>query len=133
MMTFRILTFVITFFATLSCALAQSGDLVVFTTDGVALNVALDNKFQNAKAASNLKITNIPEGDYWVILLFNNDRKAVKSNVRIAADKENSFIVNQDGGSWKLKSYSTVPRSQVGQASSSPVSYTHLTLPTPYV
>ncbi|MGH1334564.1 MAG: hypothetical protein ACRBFS_00440 [Aureispira sp.] len=120
-MTLKILTFVIAFFVALSCALAQSGDLVIFTTDGVALNVALDSKFQNAKATSNLKITNIPEGDYWVTLLFNNDRKAVKSNIRILEDKENSFIVDQDGGSWKLKSYSTVPRNQVGQASSSQV------------
>lgn len=120
-MTFRLLTFVITFFTALSFVTAQSGDLVVFTTDGVALNVALDNKFQNKTATSNLKITNIPEGDYWVTLLFANDRKAVKSNVRVLAGKENSFVVDKDGDSWKLKVHSAVPLSQVARTSSSQI------------
>lgn len=121
MMTFRILTCIIIFCSALSFSWAQSGDLVVFTTDGVGLNVALDSKFQNKKATSNLKITNIPEGDYWVTLLFNDNRKAVKSNIRVLAGKENSFVVDQEGGSWKLKSYSAVPLSQVGRASGSQI------------
>lgn len=121
MMTFRILTLAILFFSALSFGWAQSGDLVVFTKDGVGLNVALDSKFQNKKATSNLKITNIPEGDYWITLLFNDNRKAVKSNIRVLAGKENSFVVDKDGDSWKLKSYSAVPLSQVGQASGSQI------------
>ena len=120
-MTFKIIPLVITFFTSFSFLIAQSGDLVVFTTDGVALHIALDNKFQNSKASSNLRVSNIPEGDYWVTLLFNNDRKAVKSNIRILASKENSFIVDKDGDSWKLKAYSTVPLSQVGEISSSQI------------
>jgi hypothetical protein len=117
-MTFRIIILVVTFFASCTFATAQSGDLVVFTTDGKAIYIALDNKFQNQKAATNLKVTNIPEGDYWVTLFFDKDKMAVKSNVRILASKENSFIIDKDGSSWKLKAYSTVPLSQVGQASS---------------
>ncbi len=112
---------VIIFFTALSSAFAQSGDFVVFTTDGAALNVALDSKFQNSKATSNLKVTNIPEGDYWVTLLFDDKRKAVKSNVRVLAGKENSFVVDKDGDSWKLKTYSTVPQSQVALSSSSQI------------
>ena len=121
MMTFRMLTLTILFFSALSFGWAQSGDLVVFTKDGVGLNVALDSKFQNKKATSNLKITNIPEGDYWITLLFNDNRKAVKSNIRVLAGKENSFVVDKDGDSWKLKSYSAVSLSQVGQASGSQI------------
>ena len=121
MMTFRMLTLTILFFSALSFGWTQSGDLVVFTKDGVGLNVALDSKFQNKKATSNLKITNIPEGDYWITLLFNDNRKAVKSNIRVLAGKENSFVVDKDGDSWKLKSYSAVPLSQVGQASGSQI------------
>lgn len=121
-MTFRIIILLATFFASCAFALAQSGDLVVFTTDGKRIYIALDNKFQNQKATSNLKVTNIPEGDYWVTLFFDNDKKAVKSNVRILARKENSFVIDKNGDSWKLKAYSTVPLSQVGQASSSQMS-----------
>ncbi|MFK7797812.1 MAG: hypothetical protein AB8E82_10195 [Aureispira sp.] len=121
-MTFRIIILLATFFASYSFAIAQSGDLVVFTTDEKTIYIALDNKFQNKKATSNLKVTNIPEGDYWVTLFFDNDKKAVKSNVRILASKENSFVIDKNGDSWKLKAYSTVPLSQVGQASSSQMS-----------
>lgn len=97
-------------------AFAQTGDLVVFTTDGGKLHLALDSKFQNKKAASTVKVTEVPEGNYWVTLYFDNERKAVKSNIKILGNKENSFVVNYEGSAWKLKSYSSVPRNQVNSA-----------------
>ena len=100
-MTLRIIILVVTFVASSAFAIAQSGDLVVFTTDGKAVYIALDNKFQNQKAATNLKVTNIPEGDYWVTLFFDKDKMAVKSNIRILGNKENSFIIDKDESSWK--------------------------------
>lgn len=95
---------------------AQEGDLVVFTTDGAKLHLALDNKFQNKKASTYVKITDIPEGNYWVTLMFDDERKAMKSNIRVLGNNENSFIVEKDGDSWKLKTYSSVPRNQVNSA-----------------
>ena len=99
-----------------ACLFAQEGDLVVFTTDGTKFNLALDNKFQNPVAATRVKVTDIPEGNYWVTLYFGQVRKAVKSNLRIMGNKENSFVLEEDGGSWKLKSYSSVARNQVNAA-----------------
>lgn len=93
---------------------AQEGSCVIFSTDGSAFYVGLDNKFQNPEANTNVKITGIPEGDYWVTILFNDtNKKAFKSNVRVLEKKETAYIIEQDGGSWKLKQYSSVPSNQV--------------------
>ena len=93
---------------------AQEGNCVVFSTNGASFHLALDNKFQNKEANTNIKVTNIPEGDYWVTVFFTDKtRKAFKSNIRILGKKENSFQIEKDDDSWKLKQYSSVPLSQI--------------------
>lgn len=93
---------------------AQEGNCVVFSTDGARFHLALDNKFQNKDANTNIKVTNIPEGDYWVTVFFtDNARKAFKSNIKILGKQENSFQIEKAGDSWKLKQYSSVPLAQV--------------------
>jgi hypothetical protein len=93
---------------------AQEGNCVVFSIDGTSFHLALDNKFQNKDANTNVKITEIPEGDYWVTVFFaDKSRKAFKSNIRILGKKENSFQIEKDDNSWKLKQYSSVPMAQV--------------------
>lgn len=97
---------------------AQEGNCVVFSIDGASFYLALDNKFQNKDANTNVKITEIPEGDYWVTVFFTDKtRKAFKSNLRILGKKENSFQIERDGGTWKLKQYSSVPMAQVQSTS----------------
>lgn len=102
---------------------AQTGDLVVFTTDGVKIHLALDGKFQHKTAVSNIKVIDVPEGNYWVTLYFGAERNPLKSNIKVLSDKENSFVVNYDGNAWKLKTYSLIPRSQVNRTISN-VAYT---------
>lgn len=98
--------------------IAQEGNCVVFSTDGASFHLALDNKFQNKEANTNVKITDIPEGDYWVTVFFTDkNRKAFKSNIRILGKKENSFQIEQDDNTWKLKQYSSVPTAQVESVS----------------
>lgn len=98
--------------------MAQEGNCVVFSTDGASFHLALDNKFQNKDANTNIKVTNIPEGDYWVTVFFTDKtRKAFKSNIRILGTKENSFQIEKDDNSWKLSEYSVVPLSQVQSTS----------------
>lgn len=98
---------------------AQEGNCVVFSTDGASFHLALDNKFQNKDANTNVKVTDIPEGDYWVTVFFTDKtRKAFKSNIRILGKKENSFQIEKDDNSWKLKQYSSVPMTQVESVSS---------------
>ena len=93
---------------------AQEGNCVVFSIDGANFHLALDNKFQNKDANTNIKVTNIPEGDYWVTVFFTDKtRKAFKSNIRILGKKETSFQIEKDDNSWKLKQYSSVPTAQV--------------------
>ena len=95
-------------------SLAQSGNAVFFSTDGKAFHVALDNKFQNAAAGTNVKINDIPEGDYWITVLFeDSNTKGFKSNVRILGSKETSYMLEASGNSWKLNEYSSVPANQV--------------------
>ncbi|WP_052597690.1 hypothetical protein [Aureispira sp. CCB-QB1] len=97
---------------------AQEGNCVVFSTDGATFHIALDNKFQNKDANTNIKVTDIPEGDYWVTVFFTDKtRKAFKSNVRILGKKETSFQIEKDDNSWKLKQYSSVPLAQVQSVS----------------
>lgn len=97
---------------------AQEGNCVVFSTDGASFHLALDNKFQNKEANTNIKVTNIPEGDYWVTVFFaDKTRKAFKSNIRILGKKETSFQIEKDDDSWKLKQYSSVPTAQVQSVS----------------
>lgn len=97
---------------------AQEGNCVVFSTDGASFHLALDNNFQNKDANTNVKVTKIPEGDYWVTVLFTDKtRKAFKSNIRILGKKENSFMIEKDDDSWKLKQYSSVPTAQVQSTS----------------
>jgi hypothetical protein len=97
---------------------AQEGNCVVFSTDGTSFHLALDNKFQNKDANTNVKVTHIPEGDYWVTVFFaDKTRKAFKSNIRILGKKENSFQIEKDDDSWKLKQYSSVPTAQVQSTS----------------
>lgn len=96
------------------CLVAQEGNCVVFSTDGASFYLALDNKFQNKDANTNIKVTEIPEGDYWVTVFFTDKtRKAFKSNIRILGKKENSFQIEKGDNSWKLKQYSSVPMEQV--------------------
>lgn len=93
---------------------AQEGNCVVFSIDGADFHLALDNKFQNKDANTNIKVTNIPEGDYWVTVFFTDKtRKAFKSNIRVLGKKETSFQIEKDDDSWKLKQYSSVPTAQV--------------------
>ncbi|BDS13413.1 hypothetical protein [Aureispira anguillae] len=93
---------------------AQEGNCVIFATDGTAFHLGLDNKFQNKDANTNVKITDIPEGDYWVTILFKDaNRKAFKSNIRVLGNKETSYMIEADGRSWKLKQYSSVAKEQV--------------------
>lgn len=95
-------------------SIAQEGNCVVFSTDGLSFYLALDNKFQNKEANTNVKITDIPEGDYWVTVFFaDKTRKAFKSNIKILGKKENSFQIEKSDDSWKLKQYSSVPMAQV--------------------
>jgi hypothetical protein len=95
-------------------SIAQEGNCVVFSTDGLSFYVALDNKFQNKEANTNVKVTDIPEGDYWVTVFFTDKtHKAFKSNIRILGKKENSFQIEKSNDSWKLKQYSSVPMAQV--------------------
>jgi hypothetical protein len=93
---------------------AQEGNCVIFSIDGADFYLALDNKFQNKDANTNVKVTNIPEGDYWVTVYFTDKtRKAFKSNIRVLGKKETSFQIEKDDDSWKLKQYSSVPTAQV--------------------
>lgn len=102
------------FCLSLSFSWAQSGNAVFFSTDGKAFHVALDNKFQNASAGMNIKINDIPEGDYWITVLFeDSNTKGFKSNVRILGGKETSYMLEANGSSWKLNEYSSVPANQV--------------------
>jgi len=98
--------------------IAQDGNCVIFSTDGASFHLALDDKFQNKDANTNIKITTVPEGDYWVTIFFaDKTRKAFKSNIRILGKKETSFQIEEDGSSWKLKEYSSVPMAQVQSVS----------------
>lgn len=113
-MNFKNLLYLILMLGLPSLAWTQEGNCVIFATDGSSFHIALDNKFQNATANTNVKITDIPEGDYWVTILFSdNSRKAFKSNVRILGNQEISYMIEKDDRSWKLKQYSATPKSQV--------------------
>lgn len=95
-------------------AAAQTGNCVVFSTDGTAFHLGIDNKFQNAEAHTNVKITSISEGDYWVTIMFYNQlHKAIKTSIRVIEDKEIAYHLIQDGSVWKLQQYSSVPKGQV--------------------
>ncbi len=93
---------------------AQTGNCVVFAADNTAFYLGIDNKFQNSIAQSNIKISAIPEGDYWVTILFYDpNQKAIKTNLRVIEDKEIAYQLTDQGGVWKLQQYSAVPKSQV--------------------
>jgi len=105
---------------------AQAGNCVIFSTDGASFHLALDDKFQNKDANTNVKVTDIPEGDYWVTIFFTDKtRKAFKSNIRILGKKENSFQIEKDDKSWKLKQYSSVPTAQVQSVSKKQTTLTY--------
>lgn len=95
-------------------SLAQTGNCVVFSTDNTSFYLGIDNKFQNANAYSNIKISAIPEGDYWVTILFyDRNQKAIKTNLRVIENKEIAYQLTEQGGIWKLQHYSSVPKSHV--------------------
>ena len=93
---------------------AQEGNCVISTTTSNSFHLALDNKFQNKTAAKNIKITGIPEGDYWVTILFQDtEKKAVKTNITIHGDKETSYNLEEYKGVWKLNLKGSVAKSAV--------------------
>ncbi len=93
---------------------SQTGNLVVFSTSDDYFHIGLDNKFQNGKSNTNVKVTGIPEGDYWVTIMFNNpNKKPIKSSVKVLEDKEVSYILELEKEVLKLKFYSNVPKNQV--------------------
>jgi len=93
---------------------AQEGNCVVSTTTGHPYHLALDNKFQNEKASQNIKITGIPEGDYWITILFHDTgKKAVKTHIRVHGNKETHYDLVEYKGSWKLNQTSSVAKSSV--------------------
>lgn len=94
-------------------AQAQLGDCVIFSPDDELFHVAIDNKFQNAEATSNIKIKNVPEGDYWVTILFaDKDKKGIKTTLQMRGTNEISFKLDKGESGWKLKQYSNIPLSQ---------------------
>lgn len=100
-------------------AQAQLGDCVIFSPDDELFHVAIDNKFQNQEASSNIKIKNVPEGDYWVTILFaDKNKKGIKTTLQMRGSNEISFKLDKEEGSWKLKQYSNVPLSQAKMVSS---------------
>jgi hypothetical protein len=93
---------------------AQEGNCVVSTATGHPYHLALDNKFQNEKASQNVKISGIPEGDYWITILFQNiEKKAIKTHIRILGNKETSYDLVEYKGSWKLNQTSSVTKSSI--------------------
>lgn len=93
---------------------AQTGNCVVFCPNGTKFHLAIDNKFQNSAANSNVKVTGIPEGDYWVTILFDDEsKKAFKTNVRILEDKEIAYALDEYNGSYKLLKHSTINKNEV--------------------
>lgn len=109
-----------------SWAVAQTGNCVIFSPDGEAFYIAIDDKFQNAEATTSLKIQNIPEGDYWVTVMFaDKNKKAIKSNLLFKSGKEISFQLKEEDTVLRLIEYSNVPISQVKTVASNQVVKTY--------
>jgi DUF971 family protein len=103
-------------------AQAQLGDCVIFSPDGEFFHVAIDNKFQNKAASKNIKIKEVPEGDYWVTILFQDkNKKGIKTTLQMRGANEISFQLLQEEGKWKLKQYSNIPKSQAQTVQSTQV------------
>jgi len=107
---------------------AQTGNCIVFSPEGEYFYIALDNKFQNSKAHKNIRLTDIPEGDYWVTILFyDKNKKAIKSNMKLRANREISYMLNEEGGVWRLKEYSNIPKNQAKATASNQLVLTYNT------
>ncbi|MCH2021041.1 MAG: hypothetical protein MK207_01070 [Saprospiraceae bacterium] len=88
--------------------MAQTGNCIVFSNTGEEFHLGLDNKFQNVKASTNVKVTGVPEGDYWITILFHDSKmKAVKTSLRVIGDKEISYLLEYEGEVWKVIAYNT--------------------------
>jgi hypothetical protein len=111
-----------------SILLSGQTDVVVFSTTGEAFFVGLDSKFQHTKAARNVKIKDIPEGDFWIQIVFEDAAvKGFKQSVRLEAGKEHSFMIESTAGKYSLKAYSKVARNQTNTVKSTQelVNYTN--------
>lgn len=88
---------------------AQTGSCIIRSGDGAPIYIALDNKFQHTTASPVVKITNIPEGDYWVTVLFKNpENQSFKSNIRVIEGQTGIHLVFDNQGQMKLQEQRSV-------------------------
>lgn len=117
-MNTKVLLLLPVLFFQLSFLNAQTGNCVVVSPTGDNFYLALDNKFQNEKANTNIKVTGIPEGDYWVTVFFDDvNKKAFKTNIRVLENKETTYNIEDAKGLWKLTEISSTSKSQTNAVS----------------
>lgn len=90
-------------------ALAQNSNLVIFSEQGERFNVVLNGNAQTSKAETNVKLTGLPEGNFKVRILFeDNSYGVIDKTVYTQLYKEVTYVIKrkkQKKGSKKLGNF----------------------------
>lgn len=95
--------------------MAQVGNINIFSPQNVHFFVYLDGKLQHSEPKTNLRITDVPEGNYNIKLEFyNSGIPSVQTYGKMVAKKETAFMLMfKEGNGATFEEYSSVPLGEV--------------------